>query len=224
MSPRAPLIVAAAAAMLWSPQAAGHPGHGPGEVVIADNAFSPARITVAAGDTVIWFWNGPDTDHSVTSDSGQDERFDSDPGRAPPLVRHEVNDAYSHDFARIGTYRYHCKVHPSMNGVVEVRKPPPRDVTRPRVTNLRVTPARASRSARARFKISEAGFVVVSVRRAGSSRAVRSASAFLRRGKRSIGFRVRGLPPGRYRARVVAEDNAANRSRAATAGFRVVAG
>jgi plastocyanin len=210
--------------MLWPPHAEGHPGHGPGEVVIADNAFSPQTITVAAGDAVIWFWSGPDTNHSVTSDSGQDESFDSDRGEAAALVRHERDDAYSHRFEGIGTYHYHCKVHASMRGTVEVRKPPPRDVTRPRVTDLRVTPARASRSARARFTISEAGFVIVSVRRAGSSKVVRSASAFLRRGRRSVGFSVRGLRTGRYRARVVAEDNATNTSRPASARFRVIAG
>lgn len=218
----APLALAAAAAVLCSAQAAGHPGHGPGEVVIADSAFSPATITVAAGDTVIWFWSGPDTNHSVTADPGQGASFDSDAGTAPPLVRHDRDDAFSHRFGRIGTYRYHCKVHPSMHGAVEVKKAPPRDVTRPRVTDLRVTPARARRTARARFTVSEAGFVVVTVRRAGSTKVVRSASAFVRRGDRAIAFRVSGLRPGRYRARVVAEDNATNKSRPAVARFRVV--
>jgi plastocyanin len=220
---RRPLVLAAlVTAALWSPQAAGHPGHGPGEVAIGGNEFSPAKLKVAAGDTVIWFWNGPDTQHSVTSEPGQDERFDSDPGEPAPLVRHRAGDAYSHEFDRVGSYRYFCKVHASMRGTVEVSKAPARDVTRPRITDLRVTPARASRTARARFTISEAGFVVVSVRRKGASKVVKSANAFVRRGKRRIGFSVRRLRPGSYRARVVAEDNAANKSRARRARFRVV--
>jgi hypothetical protein len=111
-----------------------------------------------------------------------------------------------------------------MRGTIEVIKPPKRDVTPPRVTDLRVEPRRASRSARARFTISEAAFVVVSIRRAGSTKEVKSASAFVRRGKRGVRFGVRRLRPGRYRARVVAEDNAANRSRAKNARFRVVRG
>ena len=218
------MLALLAAAMLWSPPAGGDPGHAPGQVGIGDNKFTPAKVTVARHDTVIWFWNGPDTNHSVTSDSGQGARFDSDEGTPGPLVRHEKDDAFSHAFHEVGTYRYHCKVHPSMRGTVEVIKSPPKDVKRPRISDLRVSPARASRTARARFRISEAGFVVVSIRREGSSRELASASRFVRRGERSVPFGVRKLAPGPYRARVVAEDNAANRSRPKSAAFRVVSG
>jgi plastocyanin len=222
---RRPLAIAAlSAAVLWSPQAAGHPGHAPGQVGVANNAFNPATVTVAAGDTVIWFWDGPDTNHSVTSDPGQEESFDSDAGTAAPLVRHQKDDSYSHRFDQVGKYTYSCKVHPAMHAAVEVQKAPRRDVTRPRLTDVRVTPARATRSARVRFTISEAGFVVAGIRRAGSSRVVKTANGFVRRGERSIGFGVRRLRPGRYTARLVAEDNAANRSRPKVARFRVVRG
>lgn len=220
--PRRPLLIAAlTTAFLWAPHAGGHPGHAPGHVGIGNQRFEPARVIVAAGDTVIWSWEGPDTNHSVTSDPGQKESFDSDPGEPGPLVRHRVDDGYSHKFDTIGTYAYRCKVHPDMRGTVEVRKAPRRDVTRPRITDLSIAPNPASRTARARFRISEAGFVVVSIRRAGSSRELKSASAFVRRGRRTVRFGVGRLRPGSYRARVVAEDNAANRSRPKTARFRV---
>jgi plastocyanin len=224
MRRRAFAIAVISAAVVWSPQAAGHPGHAPGQVGIGDNAFYPRTVTVAAGDTVIWFWDGPDTNHSVTSDPGQEESFDSDPSTPAPLVRHAKDDSFSHRFDRVGTYTYTCKVHPAMRGAVEVQKAPRRDVTRPRITDLRVTPARASGAARARFTISEAGFVVITIRRAGAAKPVKSANGFVRRGKRSVGFNVRRLAPGRYTARAVAEDNAANRSRPKTARFRVVRG
>src|SRR5688572_240194 len=142
------LIAAVTTAVAWSPSAGGHPGHGPGTVGIGDNRFSPAKLTVAVGDTTIWFWNGPDTNHSVTSDSGQDERFDSDPDTAPVLVSHEKGDSFAHRFDHTGTFTYACKVHPAMRGTIVVTKAPARDTTRPRITNLRVTPERASRSAR----------------------------------------------------------------------------
>jgi plastocyanin len=224
MRARRILFALLATGVLWSAPAGGHPGHAPGQVVIADGKFTPQKLRVARHDTVIWFWQGPDTNHSVTSDSGQDVRFDSDAGTPGPLVRHEKDDAYSRAFHELGTHRYHCKVHASMRGTIEVIKAPPKDVKRPRISDLRISPARASRTAKARFRISEAGFVVVSIRREGSNRELESASRFVRKGDRGVRFGVRKLAPGRYRARVVAEDNAANRSRAKSAAFRVVRG
>ena len=221
MRPRPFVLASLLAVVLWSP-ASGHPGHGPGQVVVADKAFTPAKLTVAAGDTVIWFWTGPDTNHSVTSDSDSEESFDSDPETAPPLIQHDENDTFTHVFERVGVYGYHCKVHDTMRGTVEVIEPPRQDLTPPRVTDLRVVPARASRRARARFTLSERSFVVARVRRAGSSKVRMTANAFLRAGERRIRFGVRELRPGRYRATVVAEDNAANPSRPKTARFRVV--
>ena len=224
MRARGLVVTAAVAAALWSPAAAGHPGHGPGEVGIGDNRFTPAKLTVAVGDTAIWLWNGPDTNHSVTADPGQEERFDSDPDTTPALISHDKGDSFAHRFDRLGKFTYACKVHPSMRGSVEVIKPPPADTTPPRITDLRITPRAASRSATARFRLSEASFVVASIRRASTGREVRSASAFLRRGERRLHFSVRRLRPGRYRVRLVAEDNAVNRSRPKVARLRVVRG
>jgi plastocyanin len=213
--------VAAALAALAAAPAAGHPGHGPGTVSIADLSFKPQALTVARGDTVIWFWDGDDRNHSVTADPGQTESFDSDPGTPAALVSHPRNDAFSHDFDRLGTFTYHCKVHASMRGTIRVKRAPPPDETPPRLTDLRVKPRQASGRARAHFTVSEPAFVVVSIRRAGSSRELRHASAFVRRGKRRIGFGVRGLEPGAYRAVLRAEDDAGNASRRRGAGFRV---
>jgi plastocyanin len=215
------VAIAAAVAALAAPPAAGHPGHGPGTVTIANFRFSPQSLTVAKGDTVIWFWDGSDTNHSVTAAPDQDESFDSDPGKPPALVSHSKGDAYSHVFTHLGTYRYGCKVHASMTATIIVKRPPPRDVTRPKLSRLSVSPRPASKRARVRFTVSEPAFVVVSIRRAGSSRDLRHANGFVGRGERRIAFGVRGLAAGSYRAVLVAEDDAGNRSRPRSAAFEV---
>ena len=54
-----------------------HAGHAPPTVNIAVYAYAPQSITVVEGDIVQWNWAGPDTNHSVTSDAGSGEKFDS---------------------------------------------------------------------------------------------------------------------------------------------------
>lgn len=189
---------------------------------IGNQAFSPRTLLVATGDTVIWFWNGPDTNHSVTADAGQGEAFDSDPDTPATLVRHDKNDAYSHAFNKIGTYRYHCKVHPkAMTGTIEVQKPPKVDSTPPRVSDLSVTPRPVTRTAHVHFHVSEGSFVVARVRRPGSKRELRSRAGFFKRGDREIRVPVKRLRSGRYRVTLVAEDDAANSSRPRSVRFRI---
>jgi plastocyanin len=210
--------LAAAAALVVALSAApatGHPGHGPGTVDIGDGTFAPKKLTVAAGDTVIWFWNGPDTNHSVTAEEGQVEQFDSDPDTAPALVRHEKNDGFSYEFTQLGTYRYYCKVHPgTMRGAVEVITPPPADTTRPRLSDLDV------RDGRVHFRISEAAFVVATIHRRGSKKELRSRSAFVRKGDRKIKLPLKRLRDGRYRVQLTAEDDAGNKG-LRSARFRI---
>jgi plastocyanin len=98
------------------------------EVEIADLAFTPQQITVAAGTVVQWTnrdlleeaapppdTGGPPlppaaTEHTVTSD--EEGRFDSGPlgGEA----------TFSFAFLEPGTYAYHCTIHDTMTGTVEV--------------------------------------------------------------------------------------------------------
>src|SRR5919206_306000 len=99
------------------------------DVGVANFQFSPSRVDIQPGDTVTWRFAGPDTDHSVTSDPGQAESFDSDPGNSSPL--HRLGDTFSHTFTTPGTYTYFCKVHPFMTGRVVVRAPGTADTTSP---------------------------------------------------------------------------------------------
>jgi len=91
-------------------------------VGIAAFEFRPERVVIGVGDAVRWRWRGPDVDHSVTARAHQAQAFDSDPGRSAGAIQHPVGFVFEKRFSRAGTYRYLCKVHPSMRGVVVVRR------------------------------------------------------------------------------------------------------
>jgi amicyanin len=80
-----------------------------GSVTIADFSFTPATITVNAGDTVTWNNNGP-TPHSATSTNGA---FDTG------ILR--KGQSGSHTFDEAGTYSYFCTPHPYMKATVVVQ-------------------------------------------------------------------------------------------------------
>jgi plastocyanin len=76
---------------------------------IQDYAFTPADITVAAGDTVTWT-NGDKAPHTVTSTGGG-------PLDSPNL---QQGDSWSFTFTQPGAYPFYCAVHPDMKGTVTV--------------------------------------------------------------------------------------------------------
>ena len=76
-------------------------------VNIVDFAFQPALVTISAGDTVTWT-NTVTTPHSVVGDDGMN---------SPILSKDQT---YSHTFTTDGTYSYHCGVHSTMTGTVQV--------------------------------------------------------------------------------------------------------
>lgn len=79
------------------------------ETVTADDAaYSPATFTVVEGEYVR-FVNDDDTTHTFTADDGL---FDSGPV--------EPGDDYHYAFDGPVTVAFHCEIHPSMTGSVEV--------------------------------------------------------------------------------------------------------
>jgi len=82
-------------------------------VEIKNLAFNPSSITIAPGDTVIWYNNETSTHHSVTSDTGVSPSFDSG-----EIV---AGATWSHTFDTGGTFTYHCMYHSSMHGTVTVQ-------------------------------------------------------------------------------------------------------
>jgi plastocyanin len=87
------------------PQTSSNAGH---NVSIANFAFTPAQLTVKAGETVT-FVNADDETHTATA---VDRSFDS--GRL------DRNARFSHTFTKPGTYPYQCLIHTSMKGTIVV--------------------------------------------------------------------------------------------------------
>jgi hypothetical protein len=73
-----------------------------------DFFFSPASVTVHAGDLVTWHNNGKQP-HTATADDGS---FDTGTVTA--------GGSASHLFTTPGTFTYICTIHPNMKGTVRV--------------------------------------------------------------------------------------------------------
>jgi plastocyanin len=94
-----------------TPPPGGSKGPGANEVFIQGLAFTPSSITVAAGTTITWT-NKDGFAHTVTSDTGSSEVFNSGPISS--------NGIFTHTFSTAGTYNYHCSIHLSMTAKVIV--------------------------------------------------------------------------------------------------------
>jgi plastocyanin len=80
-------------------------------VHIQDFTFTPRRLEIAAGATIVWTNDGS-VPHTVTADDGQ--AFDSGAIAGGGAK-------WTFQFVRPGTYAFHCDPHPFMQGVVVVR-------------------------------------------------------------------------------------------------------
>ncbi len=103
-----PAVLTALAVALAPGPAAGAPSKS--EVMIEFAAFAPTQIDVLPGDTVTWM-NMSERSHTVTADDGS---YDSGVLGG--------GNTYSLRFATPGAYTYHCAIHPSMTGQVDVRR------------------------------------------------------------------------------------------------------
>ena len=79
-------------------------------VTIQFQAFAPSQIDVLPGDTVDWS-NVSERRHTVTAFDGSFDSGDLFGG-----------DSFSHEFDEVGTFAYHCTVHLTMTGEVDVRR------------------------------------------------------------------------------------------------------
>jgi len=105
---RCALAVAALAALAWAAPVAAAPKQA--EVAVQFSAYGPSQLDVLPGTNVVWS-NVSQRTHTVTAD---DETFDS--GHLDPGARFRVT------FARPGTYTYHCTIHSSIRGEIDVRR------------------------------------------------------------------------------------------------------
>ena len=187
------------------------------DVSISNFAFMPSSITIAQGDSVTWTWAGPDTNHSVTSKSGQADSFDSDPGKTPTSLDHPPGDTFSHTFNTPGTFSYICKVHSFMTGKVVVNGPPGSDTTAPVLSKVSATGGRKckkgqknckGRPTTLRFTLSEPATVKVKVPKHKAANVTRA----LKAGSNTIKFSTSKLPPGKWTLNLSATDASGNRS------------
>lgn len=215
--------------------AAGHPGHVPPSISITQFRFSPNTAEQYTDEATTWFWDGPDTNHSVTADPGQAEQFDSDPGRDPATINHARGASFAVRLTRPGTYGYHCKVHPSMRGSITVVQVPTGDTAPPQLFDVGVRPASVcarrkrgcrTTSVRLRLQLSEDADVIVELvpRRRGRDlvSGVRLKRFVGRYGPNVFGLSGRGLRRGlSYRVSVTAVDAAGNSSAPTNVRLRV---
>jgi plastocyanin len=73
--------------------------------------FSPNRIEIAAGSTVVWT-NNDQLVHTISADDGSWDSGPIEPGKT-----------WTHTFTQPGEYAFHCTPHPFMKAVVVVRQP-----------------------------------------------------------------------------------------------------
>jgi plastocyanin len=139
---RAPRVVAAFAAgalalafTVWSPVAdaqttttipAPKPCPTPADatVTLQNNAYNPAALTMPrAGMKVCFEHHDGATPHSVTFEpptaGGVDSNPDCSKTNTAPCF-HQGDTGFHVTFTTNGTYRYHCKIHDSMTGVITV--------------------------------------------------------------------------------------------------------
>jgi plastocyanin len=102
-------LLVAGAALLFPGAVAGARGK-PVEVFVQFSAYGPSQLDVLPGQTVLWS-NVSSRTHTVTSDTGL---FDSDDIHP--------DEKFTFTFSRPGTYQYHCTIHTSIRGEVDVRR------------------------------------------------------------------------------------------------------
>ncbi|MHB8644416.1 MAG: cupredoxin domain-containing protein [Thermomicrobiales bacterium] len=93
-------------------------------VNIMNFSFQPTPLTIPVGTTVVWT-NQDSAGHTVTSDTGV---WDS--GVATPLQK---GATFRFTFTQVGTFPYHCMIHPTMHGMIVVTGVAPQPTVAPPV-------------------------------------------------------------------------------------------
>ena len=93
-------------------------------VTVSDYSFSPATLSVKAGETVTWTNDGA-VAHTATSDAADSVTWDSGAlgGSTPnPYGGSTPGGSFSFTFTKPGTYSYHCSYHQAqgMTGTITV--------------------------------------------------------------------------------------------------------
>jgi plastocyanin len=100
-------LIVAAATLIAALSLAGAATAASPDVTIAGLEFSPATVTVTAGDTVTWTNTDPEWHSASRADWGTGVIFSGATGAIT--------------FAKAGTFAYSCTIHPSMHGTIVVQ-------------------------------------------------------------------------------------------------------
>lgn len=76
-------------------------------VTLKNISFVKETVRVHRGDRVRWVWKDPTVPHNVTF--------------ATRHSRTQQSGTYTLTFRRAGSFKYHCTIHPGMDGKVVVR-------------------------------------------------------------------------------------------------------
>lgn len=104
------VLLGAFASLLLSGASAAEPAHA--VIDLKAFMFAPTALTVAAGTTVAWKNMDPEP-HTVASIDGAFRSGALDQG-----------ESFTFTFAKPGTYRYVCSIHPQMTGTIIVTARP----------------------------------------------------------------------------------------------------
>lgn len=96
------LAIAAVALLIWRDG----DDSGPPTIEVIDFAYEPLDLVVKRGKTVSWENIGEEV-HTVTGKSFSSDELDP-------------ADRYEHRFDERGSYRYVCRLHPQMMGLISV--------------------------------------------------------------------------------------------------------
>ena len=232
----------AAVALLALPPAAGAANR---RIAIGHYQWSDASIDIDLGEHVTWYWVGPDTQHSVTETSPVPGAVDTDPHSNIP--HHDLGYRFQVNFDQPGTYTFHCKLHPSVGGTVNVSAVPgdpeaepdpvPRsnvDARPPHISELTLRhAAMGNRGTTLRYGIDEPASVDAEIYRVGGDKRSAHRLSFagyqvwkdgyvgynrVHFGGRSKHFKPR---PGSYVAFVRATDKANNESKRQRLSFAI---
>ena len=97
-------------AALLFPTAGAAAGRKTAEVFVQFSAYGPSQLDVLPGQTVLWS-NVSARTHTVTSDTGLFDSGDLHPG-----------NRFEFQFNQPGAYSYHCTIHTSITGEIDVRR------------------------------------------------------------------------------------------------------
>ena len=80
------------------------------KIEIKNRKYSPSKLTIKAGQTVVWT-NRDDSDHTIVADDGSFGTEENDLSRG---------ESYRFTFSKAGKFRYRCKYHPREKGEILV--------------------------------------------------------------------------------------------------------